>query len=129
MFLVTRIQPENLIARRLLAHALYQQQRLFEALQEIDSYHQLYPKDAELLALRGSILVSLGRTDQAESSLEEAIRTNPNLESPYIDLSLIYASRNDIRNAVAVLQQYLKILPPESDKAKFVEQQIRQFTE
>ena len=69
----------NLFTRHLLeGHKLFQKGKIQEALGEIDLALEAYPVSSLALAEKGSVLLALGDTGQAEKLLEEALKYDPN---------------------------------------------------
>jgi Flp pilus assembly protein TadD len=107
-------------ARRSLVGVLLDQDKSGAALQEAQSALQSSPEDAVCLGLEGKIYAKLRREGEAERSMLKAIALNPKLEFPYDDLLMIYRDRRDRGKALDILGRHLRILDPQSQKAKLV---------
>lgn len=124
---LVRIDPNNTIGHKELASVEYKLQNYDKALVEVQEYLQLNPNDPEQIAIEGDILFKLQRLDEAEPRLKEALRLNNHLEGPYVDLNVIYASKNEKEKMIDNLIKYYAILPPSSSRAKLIQRSIEKL--
>ena len=94
------------------------------ALQEVRSILQSSPGDGVGLGLEGKIYAKLGRYPEAEQSLLKAIAMNSRLEFPFDDLLSMYRGRSEKKKALDILGRHLRILDPQSQKAKLITAEI-----
>jgi tetratricopeptide (TPR) repeat protein len=72
---------------------------------------QLKPGSAEYLANEGVGHLTNGRLDQAEKSLQAALKKNPQLVPALNALALVYVYRRDFAQAIATLNRLLGVNP------------------
>ncbi len=72
------------------------------------------PKDASSRTTLGTALTVMGRLDEAEKELLQAVRDNPALASAHYVLSSIYTTRNDVPRAKAALLRTVELEPKNS---------------
>lgn len=112
------LQPGSTRLLNSYAWTLFKEKRYIDALPLAERSLAADPLQAEVIALRGSVLLRLGDDRRAEEDLVRALGMNRRLEVTYLDLELLYRMRNDRERQEAVLRQYLEILPPESENAR-----------
>ncbi len=122
--LVVDIDPGNIIGRRELIKLLIKSEEYQYALEQIDQYLEHQPRDAEMFATKGDILFNLQFFDEAEAPLLQANQLDSNLESPYINLSIIYSYQDKKEKVIEIIEKYLKILPQGSEKYNLVRQRL-----
>lgn len=108
------------------------QERWSEALELADRALARYPADPELLAIRGSVLLQLGRLDGAEADLGRCLRhavLDPRLRAmALVDMGDIYLRRGDPQRARESIDKAIAI---DADHAVFSDAQherIRRLT-
>jgi predicted Zn finger-like uncharacterized protein len=81
---------------------------------------ELEPDRAEPLAGRGLALMDLGRTGEAEKTLQQALRLNPNYTVALMGLAEAYRAQGKKTEALRYYQRYLEVLPngPEASIAR-----------
>ncbi len=77
-----------------------------------------YPRDVNLVALLGALLVKLGRAEEAEAKLREAIADAPTFAKPHEDLGHLLVQTNRAQDAVPMLERATH-LDPSLEKAWF----------
>ena len=98
----------NVRAHGLLGHIYILQGKYAQALAEVNRALELNGSDAAAYASRGSVLLWLGRIDEAIASIETAQRFDPQLNSgPYYFLALGYHMSGRYRDAVALADRSL----------------------
>ncbi len=65
----------------------------------------LYPKDAELRFLYGSLLANAGDVKEASAQLERCIDNNPRHEAAHLLLAEIYQNTDDFAKAIVVVRE------------------------
>ncbi len=70
-----------------------------------------YPRDVNMLALLGALLVKLERADEAEAKLRQAIAEAPTFAKPHEDLGRLLVARNRAGEAVPVLERATELDP------------------
>ncbi len=121
---VLLINPNNLIASKHLITILGKLEKYPDLLAETRKYLQIRPSDPEIMAMEGNALLRLGQLDAAENALNNALSIDNHIESAYLDLTILYSAENDRQKVIDILSRYLAILPPQSQKARIVEQQL-----
>ncbi|MBI3195541.1 MAG: glycosyltransferase family 39 protein [Ignavibacteriae bacterium] len=111
-------------ARKQLTKVLQRQEKKKEALEEMTIYLSQNPKDVEMLAERGEIYLEFGQLDESEKDLLRAIELDRKLESAYLNLSIIYGVTAKKNKMIGILERYLTILPPNSERYNLVVSQI-----
>ncbi len=122
---LTQFDAANKEPHRELATVLYQMNDYNDALIEIEKYLKFEPNDPEALVLEGRCFIGLEKVKEAEQPLQRALELNPQFEEAYVELSRVYARLNDKAHLIATLRQYYESLPPNSDKARLIQQQIK----
>lgn len=77
-----------------------------------------YPRDVNMLALLGALLIKLDRAEEAEAKLRQAIAEAPTFAKPHEDLGHLLVQRNRAAEAVPLLERATH-LDPKLDKAWF----------
>jgi tetratricopeptide (TPR) repeat protein len=77
-----------------------------------------YPRDVNMLALLGALLIKLDRAEEAEATLREVIGEAPTFAKPHEDLGHLLVQRNRAAEAVPLLERATH-LDPKLDKAWF----------
>jgi Flp pilus assembly protein TadD len=76
------------------------------------------PRDVNMLALLGALLIKLGREAEAEKRLKEAVALAPAFAKPHEDLGLLLMQQDRAADAVPYLQRATQ-LDPKLEKAWF----------
>jgi tetratricopeptide (TPR) repeat protein len=77
-----------------------------------------YPRDVNMLALLGALLVKLDRAEEAEAKLRQVITEAPTFAKPHEDLGHLLVQKNRAQEAVPLLERATH-LDPKLDKAWF----------
>jgi tetratricopeptide (TPR) repeat protein len=101
--------PTHARAHALLSHALYLQDHNLGALQEAQTAVGLAPTDPTGHYVQSLALLQLGRTSQALTAIEEALRLNPEFAPYYATLSQIYVRKKDWKKALAAAEEGLRV--------------------
>ncbi|HZD53913.1 MAG TPA: sulfotransferase [Woeseiaceae bacterium] len=72
---------------------------------------QKYPRDVNLVGLRGAVLIKLERPEEAEQALKQAIRLAPTFAKPYEDLGHALLELKRPREAAAALRSAVRLDP------------------
>lgn len=81
------VGPQSALAWRVRAGVLQMQEQWSAAEQAIDLALTLNPFDSEAHAQRGSLLISIGRPEEAVAAIDKAIRLNPDSETVGVHLN------------------------------------------
>ena len=127
--LVVDLDPQNKVGRNELIKLLVRSQQFSEAILQIDKYIEFQSPDAEMFATKGELLLNLQRFSEAEAPLLKALELNNKLETPYINLSIIYSYQNNKNKVIDIVRKYLTIIPQGSEKYKLVQQQLEKLAE
>jgi len=122
---ILSVEVTNLEVRKSLIDGLFSLGRDEEALQEIDQWVSLQPNNPQLLGFRGNVLIKLNRLQEAEGSLQKAIRLDSNFEFAYDELLRIYVIWKDKGKALDVLTKHLRIVSANSEKARLIQRDIQ----
>lgn len=79
---------------------------------------QKYPRDVNILGMRGAVLVKLKRFEEAEKSLKQTIRLAPTFAKPHEDLGFVLLELKRPREAADVLRNAVR-LDPELEQAHY----------
>ncbi len=79
--------------------SLTKAQRYGEALDELTAYTRAHGESAEILFLRGNLLMSLKRDNEARAVFESLIEQQPDLAEPYNNLALLYSRKGELKKA------------------------------
>ena len=126
--LVLKYEPSKLLAREYLIQALLKVENSEEALSEISKYLEAQPRDAEMFATQGEILLNLQRLEEAEVALLKSLELNDKLETPYLNLNIVYSYQGNKEKVIDILRKYLTILLPEDERYRLVKQRIEVLT-
>lgn len=77
-----------------------------------------YPRDVNMLALLGALLIKLDRAEEAEAKLRQAITEAPTFAKPHEDLGHLLVQKNRAQEAVPLLER-ATYLDPGLEKAWF----------
>ena len=77
-----------------------------------------YPRDVNMLALLGALLIKLERAEEAEATLRQVIAEAPTFAKPYEDLGHLLMQKNRAPEALPVLERATH-LDPTLEKAWF----------
>jgi tetratricopeptide (TPR) repeat protein len=70
-----------------------------------------YPRDVNVLALLGAVLIKLERDDEAESTLRSVTGLAPTFAKPYEDLGFLLLRRNRAAEAIPLLERATHLDP------------------
>ena len=91
-----------------------QENRLEDALRDLDVAKSVQPSDAQIRNFRGIVLVRLTRNSEAAQEYQEAIRLDPNLEDAYKNLGFLKWTEHDLENARVQLERAVELAPDDS---------------
>ncbi|MBZ5699119.1 MAG: tetratricopeptide repeat protein [Acidobacteriia bacterium] len=103
--------PEWVEAHINLGTALYQLNRLGDALEEFATAVKFEPSNALAEFNLGCVLEQLGHADDAIKHLLRAIQLSPALADAHLNLALAYEKRGHIQSAIHHLSLYLRFEP------------------
>jgi tetratricopeptide (TPR) repeat protein len=110
---ITGSVPDTPAGRLDRAHQLEGQGEVVEALKLYDAVLREDPQNVEALTYRGWLLKLAGLTDQAQASLDQALRVNPAYpDAHFFKGMLLYQDRRDPAAAVVEFDAYLASNPP-----------------
>jgi Tfp pilus assembly protein PilF len=104
-------EPEDFLAHRLLALALYHQEREGEALPEAERAISLAPDDPNNHYVLAAILLAMDRPQQARQSAQEALRLDPNIPAYHALLARIYVKQKQWQRAREAAESGLRLAP------------------
>jgi tetratricopeptide (TPR) repeat protein len=79
---------------------------------------QKFPRDVNIIGMRGAVLVKLKRFDDAEKALRQAIKVAPTFAKPHEDLGFVLLELKRPREAAEILRKAVR-LDPQLDQAWF----------
>ncbi|MGB7189772.1 MAG: tetratricopeptide repeat protein [Acidobacteriaceae bacterium] len=94
-----------------LGYLLWTQNQYEEAAQQFKLEIDNFPNDAQALAYLADSNVRLNRPEVARPILERAMRLNPRLELPYLDLGILDAAAGRKENALGDFKAALRVNP------------------
>ena len=97
---------------------LYHDGKVAEALAQADAAIAAQPRAANLRFLKGVMLIEQKRDDEALQVFAALTQDYPELPDPYNNLAVLYASRGQLHNALAALQNALRNDPISSKVTK-----------
>jgi tetratricopeptide (TPR) repeat protein len=103
--------PDWVEAHINLGTALYQMNRMEEALSEFTAAVEFEPKNALAEFNLGCVFEQLGDADEAIKHLLRAIELAPTLADAHLNLALAYEKRGHIQNTIRHLSLYLRYEP------------------
>lgn len=110
-----RIHPDAVVMRFELAELHRRADRPAQAVEQLDKLLQQSNQDAKMLALRGSILLSMERHPEAIRDLEQALAKDDNLHDARLNLASAYLSQGLEERAIGLYQQILLKQPDDVD--------------
>jgi tetratricopeptide (TPR) repeat protein len=105
------VKPTYLVARKVLAVALYHQGRREEALQQYRKMLELTPDDPDLLTDVGGMLLNLNRPAEAEEAFSQALRLKPGVASVHVNRAVALLRQGQLDRAVDECRAALRIEP------------------
>lgn len=90
------------------ASKFYREGQYERALERVDAWLKVRPRDARGRFLRGMIFAQQKKLDLAERIYTELTQEFPELPEPYNNLAVIYAERGDLEGARDLLQAALR---------------------
>ncbi|HTK83112.1 MAG TPA: glycosyltransferase family 39 protein [Bacteroidota bacterium] len=124
---ILSVEVENLKARNSLARVLFKLENYQGALLQVQKSLRSNPDQAELFSFAGDILQKLGRSTDAEMSYLKAIEVNKWTPSAYRALIALYDAQNTKPKLISILEQYGKILPPNSNEAREIAARVQEL--
>jgi tetratricopeptide (TPR) repeat protein len=118
-----RLDPKYPRAHGFLGYAYlehYQDEGYPQAREEFEKEVKLHPNEYRVQELLGIADVNLRDYPAAETALLHAVRLRPQETSLYLYLGETYAATNRIKEAVEVLQKYVRIVGNPEDKLRDV---------
>ncbi len=103
--------PAAPFARRALARALAFADRTEEALAELDKVHVLDAADAKAWALRGTLLFSLDRREEARSAFTQAVAADESNAMAHLYVGLLAEQDGDVGAASRSYERVLELEP------------------
>ncbi|MGH9587492.1 MAG: tetratricopeptide repeat protein [Acidobacteriaceae bacterium] len=94
-----------------LGYLLWTQNQYEEAAQQFQLEVDNFPNDAQALAYLADSNVRLNRFDAARPALEKAMRLDPRLELPYLDLGILDAAAGRKETALSDFKSALRLNP------------------
>ncbi len=122
---ILTVEVNNLSARNSLANTLFQLENYQGALLQVQRSIRANPSQAELFSFAGDILQKMGRDQEAELSYLKAIEINQFIAAPYQALMTFYTEHSDKEKLTGILERYIGILPPKSNEAKILQEQLK----
>ena len=72
---------------------------------------QTYPRDVNMLALLGALLVKMNRAEEAATTLQQAIALAPTFAKPHEDLGRLLVQQNRMQEALPYLERATRLDP------------------
>jgi Tfp pilus assembly protein PilF len=96
------------------ANRIFQQKRIFEALEELDKAYAIFKDSPEIHNLRGSCYVEMRAFDKAMAEFQKAAAFSK--DNPSIDFNIgeVYFVTKEWRKSLDVFERVMKLLPPEN---------------
>jgi Flp pilus assembly protein TadD len=104
-------RPDTFAARKALAEQLARRDDLAAAYQTVVALHRERPRDAEVLALRGTILREKGLLAEAEADLKEALALDKRLARAHAALGIVYDMTQRGEQAQAAHSRAIQLEP------------------
>lgn len=108
------------------ARRLFNEKRIFEAIDKANEASKIFPDHPEMLTLLGACQVEFRNFDKAMESFKKADSLVPNNAQIYFNIAELHYVMKDWAKAEASLAQVMKLTPPTGDKVNF---QINRLTE
>jgi tetratricopeptide (TPR) repeat protein len=96
------------------ANRIFQQKRIFEALEELDKAYAIFKDSPEIHNLRGSCYVEMRAFDKAMAEFQKAAafsKDNPSIE---FNIGEVYFVTKEWQKSLDVFERVMKLLPPEN---------------
>jgi tetratricopeptide (TPR) repeat protein len=96
------------------AGRVFQQKRVFEAMEEIDKASAIFPDSPEVHNLRGSCFVEMRAFDKAIAEFKKAAELSKDNPSINFNIGEIYFVTKEWQKALDMFEKVLQKLPPEN---------------
>jgi len=93
------------------ATTLFRQGQLDRAMERVNAWLKVRPKDARGRFLRGMILTQQKKTDEAIRTYLDLTQDFPELPEPYNNLAVIYAGQGEYDKARTLLESAVRAMP------------------
>jgi tetratricopeptide (TPR) repeat protein len=124
---ILSVEVDNVRIRNTLAQVLHSIGDDRGALLEVQRSLRTNPTQAELFGFAGDLLLSLGRSQEAELSYLKALQLNKYLNIAYTRLIAFYTERKDQTKLKNILERYYGVLPPRSDEAMRIRNELERL--
>ncbi len=117
---MVNLQPDNIVARRILGAALLRQKDAEQAIKALMPIVTSGNADSVVLALLGSANMQLGKFDEGTAFFEQAVESKPGESKLKTQLALSKLASGDSRAALSNLQEVLDKDPNSKQAAAFM---------
>ncbi len=106
---VLRIDPKDLVARRLMAEIYYQTGNFIEAREQFQAALEIAPGDARLRDGLGAVFAALGDLPRATEQFARALQQDPNLCSANYNMGMAMTKQGKVQEAQFYLDRAKKL--------------------
>lgn len=110
--------PRNVDARAILAQSYYQNKQYADAAREYQAAYAINPQDAKLAGQLGGAYLAIGKLNEAEPLLRQALQADPNDSINLTNLGVTLAGLDRYDEALPLLQKAVAS-NPKSAKAQY----------
>ena len=93
------------------ARRLVKQGQTAQAMEQVDRYLKIHPKDAQARFLKGLLLTEQHKTTEAIKEFTDLTRDYPELPEPYNNLAVLYAGQGEYQKAKFALEAAIRTHP------------------
>ncbi len=124
----TKLSPEIAVNWYAYGESLRIQKRGEEAIPAYEKALKIDPTYTKAASKLGFILMSVGKVDEAETVLTEAVRQSPDEAEPYFNLGYVYEAGKKYSLSVNSFTRFSELAPKDDKNQKAAKKKIRQLS-
>ena len=118
--------PDNLQLRNDLAQAYLERENMMAVFEQTKFVLDRKPEDSRALTYAALVRMAMGESDEAEQMLQRASKSDPKNLDTWVARAWMFAQRNDMKNAEAMIAEASKQSPENKTRLEDVLRQMKQ---